>query len=68
MTNVIRNAILSSQYKSSSTNKLVDRKVHLFLLLGNKQYAKKGTRDFVQLGETAKIGGIIKISFSIIYI
>ena len=40
----------------SSANKLVDRKVHFFMLLRNKKYAKKGTREFVQLGETAKIG------------
>ena len=50
MTNVIRNMISSSQY-----NKLVDRKVHFFLLLRNKKYARKGTREFVQLTETAKI-------------
>jgi hypothetical protein len=56
MTNVIRNTILSCQYKMSSANKLVDRKVHFFLLLRNKKYAKKGTREFVQLRETAKIG------------
>jgi hypothetical protein len=42
--------ISSSQY-----NKLVDRKVHFFLLLRNKKYARKGTREFVQLTETAKI-------------
>jgi len=30
MTNVIRNTILSCQYKTSSANKLVDRKVHFF--------------------------------------
>jgi hypothetical protein len=33
----------------------VDRKVHSFLLLRNKKYVKKGTHEFVQLGETAKI-------------
>ena len=38
-----------------SANKLVDRKVHFFLLLRNKNFAKKGTREFLQLGETAKI-------------
>jgi hypothetical protein len=27
-----------------------------FLLLRNKKYAKKGIREFVQLGETVKIG------------
>ena len=58
MTNVIRNMILSCQYKTSSANKLVDRKVHFYLLLRNKKYAKKGTREFVQVGETAKIGCI----------
>ena len=52
MTNVICNTILSCQYKTSSANKLVDRKVHFFLLLHNKKYAKKGTHEFVQLGET----------------
>ena len=41
MANVIRNTILSCQYKTSSANKLVDRKVNLFLLLRNKKYAKK---------------------------
>jgi hypothetical protein len=57
MTNVIRNTILSYQYKTSSSIKLVDRKVHIFfLLLRNKKYAKKGIHEFVQLGETAKIG------------
>jgi len=30
MTNVIRNTILSCQYKTSSANKLVDRKVLFF--------------------------------------
>jgi hypothetical protein len=40
---------------SSHYNKLVDRKVHFFLLLRNKKYARKGTREFVQLAETAKI-------------
>jgi hypothetical protein len=30
MTNVIRNTSLSCQYKTSSANKLVDRKVHFF--------------------------------------
>ena len=55
MTNVIRNTILSCQYKTSSANKLIDRKV--LLLLRNKKYAKKGTHEFVQLGETVKIGG-----------
>ena len=56
MTNVIRSMILSCQYKTSSANKLVGRKVHFFLLLRNKKYAKKGTHEFVQLGETTKIG------------
>jgi hypothetical protein len=56
MTNVRRNTILSCQYKTSSANKLVDRKVHFCLLLRNKKYAKKDTLEFVQLGETAKIG------------
>ena len=57
MTNVIRNTILPCQYKTSSANKLVDRKVHFCLLLHNKKYAKKkGNREYVQLGETAKIG------------
>jgi hypothetical protein len=49
-------SILSCEYKTSSANKLVDRKVHFCLLLRNKKYAKKGTREFVQLGEIAKIG------------
>jgi hypothetical protein len=44
--------------QTSSANKLVDRKVHFYLLLRNKKYAKKGTREFVQVGETAKIGCI----------
>jgi len=41
-----------------SANKLVDRKVHFFLLLHNKKYLvrEKGTREFAQLGETVKIG------------
>ena len=54
MTNVRRNTILSCQYKTLSANKLVDGKVHFYLLLRNKKYAKKGTRKFVQLGETTK--------------
>ena len=58
MTNVICNTILSCQYKTSFADKLVDRKVHFFLLLHNKKYLvrEKGTREFAQLGETAKIG------------
>jgi hypothetical protein len=56
MTNVICNTILSCQYKTSFADKLVDRKVHFFLLLHNKKYVKNGTREFAQLGETAKIG------------
>ena len=48
-------SILSCQYKTSSANKLVDRKVHYFLLLRNNKYAKNGAREFVQLRETVKI-------------
>ena len=56
MTNVIHNTILSCQYKTSSANNLVDRKVNFFLLLHNKENTKKDTHEFVQLEETAKIG------------
>jgi len=50
MTNVIRNTILSFSIKRRL---LINW--FFFLLLRNKKYAKKGTREFVQLGETAKI-------------
>ena len=46
MIDVIRNTILSCQYKTLSPNKLVHRKVHFFFAFRNKKYA---------LGETAKI-------------
>jgi len=56
MTNVIRNASLSCLYKTSSGNKLVDRKVHFFCFCAIRYTRKNGTHEFVQLRETAKIG------------
>jgi hypothetical protein len=53
MTNVIRNTIISCEYKTSSTNNVLTEK---YIFFCNKKYAKKGTREFVQFGETAKIG------------
>jgi hypothetical protein len=41
MTNVIRNTILSCQYKTSSANKLVDRKVHFFLAFAQQEIREK---------------------------
>ena len=38
-----------------SANKLVDRKVHFFCFCAIRNTSKKGTREFVQLGETAKL-------------
>jgi len=49
MTNVLRFYLVSIKRRL-----LIN--FHFFLPLRNKKYAEKGTREFVQLGETAKIG------------
>ena len=55
MTNVMRNTNLSCQYKMSSANKLVDRKVHFFFFCAIRNTRKKVPANLSSWGKPRKL-------------